>query len=80
VLLAAVGIHGLLAFLLNQRRREIGIRVAMGCQPAGVFSLFLRDGLILTLVGLAIGLAVGAVGKPWIAAQLYGVIASSKVP
>lgn len=75
VLLSGIGIYGLLAFLLTQRRREVGIRVAMGCRPAGVFNLFLRDGLTLAALGLAAGLGVAAAVKPWIAAQLYGVSA-----
>lgn len=75
VLLSGIGIYGLLAFLLTQRRREVGIRVAMGCRPTGVFNLFLRDGLTLAALGLAAGLGVAAAAKPWIAAQLYGVSA-----
>jgi ABC-type antimicrobial peptide transport system permease subunit len=76
VLLAAIGIYGLLAFLLTQRRREIGIRVAIGCRPASVFSLFLGDGLKLFALGMAAGMGVAAAMKPWIAAQLYGVSAT----
>jgi ABC-type lipoprotein release transport system permease subunit len=44
VCLAGLGIYGLLAFLLTRRRREIGIRMAVGCRPSGVFRLFLRGG------------------------------------
>lgn len=73
VLLAAVGIHGLLAFFVEQRRREIGIRMAVGCEPGGIFAMFLRDGLVLTALGLVAGAALSLALRDWLAGQLYGV-------
>jgi len=73
VLLAAIGIHGLLAFFVEQRRREIGIRMAIGCEPRGIFAMFLRDGLVLTAFGLAAGAALSMALRDRIAGQLYGV-------
>lgn len=73
LLLSGIGLYGLLAFLLSQRRREVGIRLALGCQPAGVAGLFLRDGLALTGLGLVAGLGLAWLAKPWLESQLYAV-------
>ena len=54
--LAAAGLYGVLSHLVTQRMREIGIRLALGARPEGVFQLILRNGLSLTMIGLAIGL------------------------
>ncbi|HVR97623.1 MAG TPA: ABC transporter permease [Thermoanaerobaculia bacterium] len=78
LLLAAVGLYGIIAYSVAQRSHEIGIRMALGADRGAVLGLILRQGLALTLAGLAAGLllsfAVGATG--WITELLFGVRAT----
>ena len=57
LLLGIFGLYGVLSYAVSQRRREIGIRLALGAQPREIRRLFLRRGLVLAGVGVAIGLA-----------------------
>jgi putative ABC transport system permease protein len=73
LLLASIGIYGVLAYQVGQRTREIGIRVALGSDTSRILRLILREGIVLVLVGLALGIAGVTALRGFIASQLYGV-------
>jgi len=71
--LSAIGIYGVIAYMVGQRRREIAIRMALGSTRAGVVSLVLRQGLVIVALGLGAGFAGAAGLQKVIANQIYGV-------
>lgn len=73
VALAVVGVYGVLAYMVSQRRREIGLRLAIGASPSDVVSMFVRDGAELILAGLAVGLAGALAMGRAISSLLFGV-------
>jgi ABC-type antimicrobial peptide transport system permease subunit len=73
LLLAAVGLYGVLSYLVTQRTGEIGIRVALGAQRAQLLRLMLVDGLRPAAIGLVVGLAAGMGAARLIRNLLYGV-------
>jgi predicted permease len=73
LLLAAVGLHGILSFTVIRRTREIGIRIAVGAQRTAVIWLILRSTLRLVGIGVALGMPLVLLTKRYIASQLYGV-------
>jgi predicted permease len=73
LLLAALGIYAMMAFLVRQRAHEIGIRLALGARPADAIALVLRRGLTLTLIGAALGIAGGLFVSRMMTGLLYGV-------
>jgi predicted permease len=76
LLLASIGIYGVQAYAVRQRTREVGIRVAMGAQPADVLRLIIAQGLRLTTTGIVIGLAASFGLTRLMASQLYGLSAT----
>jgi putative ABC transport system permease protein len=75
LLLGVVGIYGVISYIVTQRTREIGIRMALGAAQRDVSSLFLRHGLVLSLIGIALGVAGAAGLTRLMSAMLYGVSA-----
>jgi ABC-type antimicrobial peptide transport system permease subunit len=73
LLLAGVGIHGLLAFTVAQRQREIGVRLALGAEPAGIARRVAWDGVRLVLIGAVPGLLVAYWAAHSIRSMLFGV-------
>jgi ABC-type antimicrobial peptide transport system permease subunit len=72
LILAAVGLYGVLAYLVSQRTTEIGIRIALGARREQVMKLVLLDGLRPALVGLAAGLACSFASERLIRSVLFG--------
>jgi putative ABC transport system permease protein len=79
VALSVIGVYGVLAYLVGQRRREIGLRLAIGASPVDVVWLFVREGAALTLVGLCAGLAGALAAGRWMSALLFGVTPADPV-
>jgi putative ABC transport system permease protein len=73
ILLSAAGIYGLIANSVTERRREMGIRMALGARPSQVLTLVLRRALLLIAVGGATGLALGFTLAQLLSRLLYGV-------
>ena len=71
--LSAIGIYGILAYLVTQRSRDLGIRIALGSTSRQTFQLILREGLVLVSLGLTIGLGGAFALRRIIESQVYGV-------
>ena len=73
LVLASVGVYGVIAYAMARRRYEFGVRLALGAQPGQVTALVLREGARLAAVGLALGLVCAAVAARFLEAQLFAV-------
>ena len=71
--LASIGLYGIIAYSVNQRRREIGVRMALGASPSSVRRMVLRDGMTLVGIGVAIGFAAAMLTGRLLSRLLYGV-------
>jgi putative ABC transport system permease protein len=76
LLLAALGIYGVISYLVNERTQEIGIRLALGAARRNILQMILRQGLRLALTGAVVGLLVALIVSRLIATLLYGVRAT----
>ena len=72
-MLAAVGVYGVMAYAVNLRAHEIGVRMALGASTGQVRREVLRQGLLLTGAGVLLGTAAGAAVTPFVVGLLYGV-------
>jgi putative ABC transport system permease protein len=79
LLLASIGVYGVMAYAVTERTHEIGIRLALGAQPRDVLQLVLLRGLILTFVGLLIGLPIAFGVAQLLSSIIYGVSAADLV-
>jgi predicted permease len=77
VLLACLGLYGLMSYTVTQRTREIGVRLALGVTPAAVFRLVLRESLLLTLIGIGSGLPLAAATTRMATSRIFGVSAGN---
>jgi predicted permease len=73
VFLSALGLYGMLAYLVTQRSREIGVRLAVGSTPRGIVALVLREGLWLAMAGIGLGAAASLTFGRLLASHLYGI-------
>jgi putative ABC transport system permease protein len=71
--LGIIGIYGVMAYVVAQRAREMGIRLALGAAPAGLMRMFVRQGLTLTAIGAAVGLLTAMALTQWMSSLLFGV-------
>jgi putative ABC transport system permease protein len=73
--LAIIGVYGVLAYAIGNRRREVSIRVALGAQPNQVKSLFVKRGVVLACAGSVVGMVAAMAFSRWISSLLFGVTA-----
>jgi predicted lysophospholipase L1 biosynthesis ABC-type transport system permease subunit len=73
LLLSVVGIYGVLAYIVAQKTREIGIRIALGSTAGAIFRLVFKEGLTLIAIGLTVGVAGAIVAGPVLEDQIFGV-------
>jgi putative ABC transport system permease protein len=79
LVLAMIGVYGLISYSVAQSRRDIGVRIALGARGADVARLFLGEGFVLTSIGLALGAAVAVAVTRLLASLLFGVTATDPV-
>jgi predicted permease len=72
-LLASIGLYGVMAFVVARRKKELGIRLALGAQPGCVIWLVMREVLLLLSIGLAVGIPAAMLLGRYVSSQLYGI-------
>jgi putative ABC transport system permease protein len=79
LVLCVIGVYGVIAYAVAQRRREVGIRMALGAAPTAVKGMFLRQGLRLAAAGIALGLVAATALSRLLSSLLFGVTALDPV-
>jgi ABC-type antimicrobial peptide transport system permease subunit len=79
MLLASIGLYGVIAYSVARRTKEIGIRLALGARPASMLKLVMQQGLLVAVTGLVFGCLLATVATRTMASALYGVRASDPV-
>lgn len=74
-LLATIGLYGVMAYTVSQRRREMGIRMALGAEPGDVIGMVMRDALLLVAIGVVVGVPASLALMRAVQSQLYGLTA-----
>ncbi|MBY0496988.1 MAG: ABC transporter permease [Cyanobacteria bacterium] len=75
LLLGTIGIYGVMSYTVSRRTAEIGVRIALGAEPSGIAAQILKQGAVVTGIGMAIGLAAAFAGARFITSLLYGISA-----
>jgi ABC-type antimicrobial peptide transport system permease subunit len=73
LVLSVVGVYGVMAYSVSQRTQEMGIRLALGAQPGNVLAMVVRQGAILALIGIAVGVGIALLVTRSLAIFLFGV-------
>jgi putative ABC transport system permease protein len=73
LLLSVIGVYGVMAYSVSQRRQELGVRMALGARPERMLTLILGEGARLAVIGLAAGIVLAALSTRLLQASLYGV-------
>ncbi len=73
LLLAALGLYGIMAYTTTRRTGELGLRLALGAQPVGLLTMVIREGAVLAGLGVVVGVPVGLAATRLVRTQLYGV-------